>query len=277
METVLAARYVTEALLPEVADALYAVCLKFGCDLRWTRESNGKPGTLEEFYAEPIISGYSAPFGVRTDVSTTVRYAESRWERLKGETEFRRGKREGYVQFQASMNARMGIPKGLDLFDTTDGRKRFLCWANQYVLGDGSVCFRLDTNAGFLWIRGADQNGMSTRMLHQGLSDDVDAPESRGPAVVELMEYDFYRNVGEKPFYEQIPWEGMTSTGRGKRPWRIAKSSLSLHCALRLDVVGRFNDRLKGRPRQVVQWPYQTAWEHRTAGDKNLLIPLDYI
>jgi hypothetical protein len=270
-------QFVTETMLPEVADALYEVCQEFGCDLRWMRDSKDQSGTREEFRAEPLSPDRPVSYGISTNVSTKVWYGEYQWQRLMRGANLDRGKPDGYVKFEASMNAGMSMPKGLDLFDTTsDGRKRFLCWADQHELGDGSICFRLNTNAGSLWIRGADQSRIGTRMLHSGLSGEGGTPKFKGHTVVQLEEYDFCLNVGEKPFYEQTPWDRMMSTDRTKRQWHIIKGSLSLYCALRLNVVGRYNDRLKDRPRHVVEWPYQTVWEQWAGDDEKLLVPLDY-
>lgn len=277
MKTVFPEQYVTEALLPEVADALYAVCQEFGCDLRWTRDSRERPGTPEEFHAEPITPNYPTPYGTKSNVRTTIRYGEYYWHRSMRGASLIRGLPEGYVEFKANLDAFMSIPRGLDLFDKTDdGRQRFLCWADKYELTDGSTCFRLNTNAGFLWVRGADQNGIGTHMLHSGVADEDTPPKPMGPAVVELVEYNFCRNIGGKPFYEQVPWDEMMSKDFTGRQWRIENGGLSLYCTLRLNVVGRYNDRLKDRPRQAVEWPYQTAWEQLAGDDEKLLVPLDY-
>jgi hypothetical protein len=187
-----------------------------------------------------------------------------------------RGRPDGNVKFEARLDAFMSISKGLDLFDRTeDGRQRFLCWADEYELAGGSTCFRLNTSAGLLWVRGADQNEIGTRMLHRGIINEDTPPKCKGPAVVELTEYDFSRSIGGKPFNEQAPWDGMRSKDSTGRQWYIEKGGLSLYCTLRLNVVGRYNDRLKGRPRHVVKQPYQTALEWWTEDDQKLLIPLD--
>jgi hypothetical protein len=270
-------QFLTESMLPVVADELYAICQEFGCDLRWVRDSRDKPGAIEEFHAVPIIPSHSSPYGTKMNVVSDIWYGEFQWKRLMRGASLDRGRPEGYVKLRASLDAFMSVSKGLDLFDKTDdGMQRFLCWADEYELADGSVCFRLNTNAGFLWVRGADHNGIGTCMLHMGIADEDSPPRPKGHSVVELVEYNFCRNIGGEPFYEQTPWEGMKSKDSTGRQWHIVKDSLSLYCALRLNVVGRYNDRLKDRPRHVVQRPYQTSWEQWVGDDKKLLIPLDY-
>lgn len=269
-------RFLVESVSSVVADELYAVCQEFNCDLHWTRDSRNEPGSVEGFYAAPIIPSYSEPYGTKVNVSTGIWYGEYQWERSMRGASLNRGRREGYVKFNVNFDVFMNIPKGLDLFDKTDdGKQRFLCWADEYELADGSTCFRLNTNAGFLWMRGADHNGIGTHMLHTGIANRDAPPKPKGHSVVELVEYNFHRPIGGEPFYEQAPWDGMKSKDPTGRSWHIVRGSLSLYCALRLNVAGRYNDRLKSRPRHAIQRPYQTVWEPLVEGDNKLIVPLD--
>ncbi|HEX6258926.1 MAG TPA: hypothetical protein VFZ48_05600, partial [Candidatus Saccharimonadales bacterium] len=192
MEMVFPGKVAADTLLPLVRDELYNLVEDFDCDQRWTRDSPETPGTLEELRAEPLIPDYADPYGIRTSLATDVDYGESKWRKFMRGASRERGRQEAYVKFRAGMDVRFSLVKGLDLFDNSqDGRKRFLCWADEFELSDGTTCFRLNHGPGFLWIRGADQSGIGTRMLHQGINGEYGEPTPKGHAVVELQEYDF--------------------------------------------------------------------------------------
>ena len=276
MNIVMPGRLVIEMMLPEVADALYEVCQEFDCDLRWSRDSRSQPGTYEEFCAEPLFPDRVIPYGLRAHVSTNAWYGEYQWQRVMRGARFERGKPEGYVKFNANLHARMGIPKGCPVEPAGGAAKGFLCWASEYQLADGTTCFRLNTNAGILWVRGAEQNAPRKQMLQTGLTREDGELVPKGSTVVQLAEYSFCYTIGEQFSRECTPLDWMTSVDSGGRQWHIVKDRLSLDCSLRLDVVGRYNDRLRDRTRRKLHLPYETVWELSTGDDQKIFVPLDY-
>ncbi|HET9411648.1 MAG TPA: hypothetical protein VFO38_02270 [Candidatus Saccharimonadales bacterium] len=284
MKVVMPGQFVTCAMWLEVADVLYRAGEKFGCKGPWTRDSRKTPGALEAFDAQPLFSGYSVPFGLSSHVSTNIWFGESRWLECMRGADFQQGKPEGYIEFTASLQARMSVSKGY-LLDTVDGVRQFLCWASEYQLPDGTTCFRLNTPVGLLWVRGAEQQAPRKRSLQYALMAEAAQIVSKGSKVVRLEEYNFGYKVGALFPNEHTPWDGMSCVDGEERVWHILPGSLSLDCLLRLDTVGRENIRLRDRQQHVLELPYQTVWERSTGSsawgldtepDQRHFIPLDF-
>lgn len=264
MKIALPGQIAIDALRPNVAGLLHAVSTQFDCPATWSRSSLHTPGADDVFVAAPRSrTDGTDEFREKTgnaaypDLTADVWLDEHRWTYtdLSGLSQ---GNRQGNIAVRAGLNINFGVHKGVPLSDVDSDGKSWLCWADEYQLHGGSICFRLSTLAGMVWLRGADQSGAG---FMRGIANEAVPPRHLGPKVIQLAEWNFSSTITGPPFYVKTPWAGLGATDASGRQWRVMSDELVVGASLRLQVVGHYNDRLLTRQRHVISTPYDIVWQ----------------
>lgn len=260
--------YAKAMALPHVQAFLFQLHQQFTCELNWTKTSSHPYGSTQTIAAAPLDEGLWLRYLMPSAIGE-VSFGEYMWHvssEIPGPRQFGEPSKVGRVRLETSVFAAIDIPKGTPEYLSDDGSiPGFLCWAERCELQDGNACYRLQTNAGLLWLRQPSAISLVT------LFYDQDPPVQGQPTVVHLAET-FYHNPRLLHYVMSGPWTGFETRDESGRIWTIGPSELEFSASCRLRVVGRCNDRLKMRTITVVEPPYEAIWQ--PAGYRRIGLPL---
>ncbi|HEU5122294.1 MAG TPA: hypothetical protein VFT59_05625 [Candidatus Saccharimonadales bacterium] len=262
--------YARRMVLPHVQAFLYQLHQQFTCGLEWTKTSTHPFGSTETISAAPLDDKLWLPF-VMPSATGEVALSEYMWQ-LSSEIppqQFGKPGKAGRIRLETGVSAAIDIFKGIPQYLSEDGSMPgFLCWAERCELQDGSVCYRLQTNAGLLWLRQPSESGLVA------LFYDQDPPWRGQPTVIHLAEtFCYYPRLLHHMM--SGPWSGFEARDESGRVWRIDPSELAFSAHCRLRAVGRYNDRLKTRPITILKPPYEAIWQPNGYHEFGLPLQLD--
>lgn len=248
--------YAKRMVLPHVQDFLHQLHRQFTCGLLWTRT------TSEWFSSTQTIT--AAPLGEESwlhyltpSAGGEALLGEYAWHiasSTPGPRQFGKPGKIGSIRLETSVHATIDIPRGTPKYLSEDGSlPGFLCWAERFRLHDGSVCYRLETSAGLLWLRPFSETSLVTLFYEQ------DLPVQGKPTVVHVAQTSCY--MTRLLQYAHGPWTGFESRDESGRVWKVGPSDLEFSAGCRLNVMGGYNDRLRTRPITVLQPPYDAIWQ----------------
>lgn len=265
MEITSAVRYAADRLGPHVADLLHSLSNEFTSGEVWSSDRSDEFPRGRKLQAQPL-ENHDTWRDARTgalisfNASADVRLGEYNWRITPGLRTVK-GAREGIVEMDSCMRVRLAIPSG-DLKQLDNGKRGFLCWAEECELPNGDTCIKLKTKSGTLWLATA-QPGRH-KLYNAFRSLDAEPSVIGRPIVVHLAEWHYSRWFDERPACIRCmvddPWQGLKTRDTSGRPWLIVKSQAQFSASLALDVVGRYNDRLNEREQRVIMPPYEAVW-----------------
>jgi len=268
--------YLGAKVTPFVANRLHEIGEVYTCRSPWQKNTSRSSIVLQPAPL-PASATYDFGYGRRTGAAMTVdvRAEATLGEYIRVFNDYygvRQGEKTGVVSLESSMTVLFAVEKGTPKpFQLPNGDigKGTLCWAEHYQLPDGTSCICLKQFTGDLWLRSAEL-GQPKRQLDIMLWKDYSSLRWRGYQVVHLADevsYDYSAN--------ETPWDYLATKDESGRTWGIMKSKLSFGGSLRLEVVGRYNDRLNQRSCLTLTPPYEAVWSPKVTDQlpERLYIP----
>lgn len=277
--------YVRDRVTPYAQNTLHLLTEQFSCGKQWRGPERSHLPTLT-LQAAPLSAdaraghGYGRRTGAAIGISALADVALGEYTWAFGSiTPVIQGQREGQVRLNCNMHVRFGVERGvpvdpIDLPDDTS-RDTFLCWADEYLLPDGSSCLAVKTFPGTLWFHSAAKKYW-WQSLHGKSVQSLQYRRSRAVRLAVTSGRDTYPRPEDHLFGGY--WDHMTTRDTSGRTWRIAKSVVEFSGNVRLEVVGQYDRRLqKEAAILMLMPPYDVAWAPRISeeGEPQLLIPLN--
>lgn len=270
LEIETAGDYAMRIVLPHVQAFLYRLHEQFTCGLEWTKVTSRPYAPTQSITAAPLDVKRWSPY-VRPHALGEALLGEYAWQVASdsfGVRQLGEPGRTGHVRLNANVFADIDVLKGTPEYLSKDGSMPgFLCRAERCVLEDGSVCYRLNTSVGMLWLRQATDQGLGAPFCDQ------DPPLRGEPIVVHLAETSCYRPRLLHYIFSG-PWTNFRTRDESGRVWTIGESKLDFEAICRLRAVGCYDDRLRERPITVLHPPYDGLWQ--PDGYEGFGIPLDF-
>lgn len=271
--------YAHDQVEPYVKDMMHKLRLQFTCGTSWTRQSQSPqiPDSVLSAAPLPADASKGHGYGRRTGAAITVdviakaELSKYTWN-LMSNWPVRQGPDTGSVYLTSSMHVRFGIESGTqaDQVSLPDGswRNSFLCWADTFVLPDGSTCIGVKSFPGDLWLRPFKKGQKS---LVRAFNYDFDKIVRTGHAVVQLVQTGYNEEYPNKGLLQTGYWSGFQTRDTSGRVWCIQNDTLNFGADMRLEVVGRYNNRLKGRTVTELMPPYEAIWSPHTDDEETRL------
>lgn len=246
--------YAKHMALPHVRAFLYQLHEGLTCGVEWTKASSRR--SPAEVLTAAALNNSQLPFYVQSSTDGEALLAEYAWrissDYSKIEQKGQPGQ-IGYVRLEASVSVALDIFRGTPEYLSTDGSvPGFLCRAERLVLQDSSLCYRLVTSAGALWLRQRSKEGLAATFYRH------DPPHTGVPTVVHLAETICYRQCFS--YALSGPWTNFQTRDESGRVWRTSTTTLKFSATCGLGP-GRYAERIRKEPVTVLNPPYEAIWQ----------------
>ena len=257
--------YTMKVVEPFVADAFYLLTQRYTCQEVWNGPKFKEFGS-RKIVAQPILPSLTSRSVISPRAMLDVALAEYTCKIEGGATHpyfaVQPGEKYGEVRLRAGVDVEFKVYEGRShSIKLANGVvSGIVCPAQEYRLSDDTVCVKLDTRAGNVWLRTKPKKwGMFERRIFP----DNQAPTGMGfETVVELAEWHYAQDAKEPWAMDSSPWMDLKTRDTSGRLWIVTKSRVAFSAGMRglgLDDVEVQN--FRGQPRLKLEPPYEVVWQ----------------